>query len=779
NLGDDFIEGGAGSDFITGGGGADTIVFGSDILDDGAADIDTVIGFQFIDAFDFSAYFAAGGTLTFERIATNLLSLDLSGEDQVNVTGSAFGLNAAEVQLAELLVSDDVGLLELDFAAVEVPDTIDFGDTGSATLEISNPSGFNFEGELDLSLFISTDDDIDSESDEFNDALLASLGGEFAIEAGESITVEIDYASNSGVIAPGSYHLLAEIEGGDFASEAVAAADTNVVQAFHALALNAIQEFGETDNDLTGIGIEPTVGSRGLAIVQTSVFNAVNAFAGEFESYLGLDPGTPAAGASEAAAAAGASVAALASVLPGTEDLSGAIVAQLSNSFDLSTGETASLLAASGLGDILDAPGGAEIGAFYEPFLAIDGSDIEAPGAAPAGIDADLFEGFVFGINAATQVLDARSGDGFTGFFDGLDDPATYVPPGAFEEYVWIGEPALFPDGTSVFGPDVPFALSPGWGSLLSFTGSDILDFYEAAGIDENGDGLFLEGRPFPSVVDPTLDLSEFEAYIEGLEGDGGPDPLGGAAAVFLGGEDQEDFGVREYGALQSTDVTTVLRDTDQTEVAIFWAYDRADTFRPYGQLHQIAQEATYRDGDDSLVGDARTLALTAISLGEAAIAAWFAKYDEVQSRPDDVIAGDGQGPAIAGFDGSLETLEDPDFEPLLPSPPFPDFLSGHSTFAGAFGGTLDVLFPDATDIDVVSQELVGNGVFTTSDDSLFSAADFGQVRNFDSYLEIGFEDAISRVYGGVHVQEATDDAVLTGVEIGAFVAETFLQPVA
>ena len=790
--GDDtfFVEGSGNS--LLGGAGDDTFfILGDDNVVSGGAGDDT-----------FS--FGAPGDV----VSGNTVSDFVAGEDLLAVPGSTFadlefvdsdilldgvtiatlaGVDATTLAPADFGETDDASVLAVDFADITLPETIAFGDTGSATIALTNTSDLTFVGDVDLSLLISTDDDIDSESDEINDAVLAAFADGLELAPGASTEIALDYESNSGVIAPGSYHLLAEVEGGELASELVSSTGSNAVQVWHALALNAIQEFGETDNDPTGIGIEPTVGSRALAIVQTSVFNAVNAFEGEFESYLDLDPGTPVAGASDSAAAVGASVAALGSVLPGTEDLSSQIIAQLELGFGLSTAEVEELLIAAGVGDILDAPEGAEIASFYDPFLGFTGEDIEAPAAAPASVDPAIFDGFIFGINAAVQVIEARSTDGFTGFFEGLDDPATYVPPGAFEEYIWIGEPALLPDETSVFvdeaGESVPFALSPGWGSLESFTGSDILDFYTAAGIDENGDGLFLEGRPFPSVVDPTLDLAEFEAYIEGLEGDGGPDPLGGAAAVFLGGEDQEDFGVREYGALFDTEITEIARGIDETEIAIFWAYDRADTFRPYGQLHQIAEEATYTDGDDSLIGDARTLALTAISLGEAAIAAWFAKYDEVQSRPDDVIAGDGQGPAIAGFDGSLETLEDPDFEPLLPSPPFPDFLSGHSTFAGAFGGTLNALFPEVTDIEVVSQELVDNGVFTTSDDEafneLFPVGTFGQVRTFDSYLEVGFEDAISRVYGGVHVQEATDDAVLTGIEIGEFVAETFLQPVA
>ena len=776
------LEGG--DNIVSGGEGADSFVLGSP----GDAVSNTIV--DFVSGEDIltvpGAEFADLEFVDSDIILDGVTIATLAGVAATGLTAADFGEDDAPAPD----VIDDVGVLAVDFDSVTLPETIAFGDTGSATIAVTNTADVTFAGDVDLELFISTDDDIDSESDEFNDAVLAAFADGLELAPGESTLIPLDYENNSGVVAPGNYHLLAEVEGGDadagFASQVVSAPGSNPVQIWHAFALNAIQEFGETDNDPTGIGIEPTVGSRGLAIVQTSVFNAVNAFEGEFESYLDLDPGTPVEGAAQGAAAVGASVAALASVLPGTEDLASQIVAQLQVGFGISEAEAGELLVAAGVGDILDAPEGATIGSFYDPFLGFAGEDIEAPTAAPASVDQAAFDGFTFGVNAAVQVLEARSGDGFEGFFVGIDDPATYVPPGTFEEYVWIGEPALLPDGTSVFPDDTPFALSPGWGTLDTFTGESILTFYEAAGINEGAgladdDGLFLDGRPFANSVDPLVDDFEFDRYVEGLEGDGGPNVLGGAAATFFGEPDQPDFGVREYGALFDTEITTIARTDNETEIAIFWAYDRADTFRPYGQLHQIAEEATYNDGTDDIVDDARTLALTAISLGEAAIAAWFAKYDEVQSRPDDVIAGDGQGEPIAGLDGSDETLVDPDFEPLLPSPPFPDFLSGHSTFAGAFGGTLEALFPD-TPVDVVSQELVGNGVFTTSDDEafneLFPAETFGQVRSFDSYLEVGFEDAISRVYGGVHVQEATDDAVLTGIEIGNFVAENFLQEV-
>lgn len=678
---------------------------------------------------------------------------------------------------------NDVSALELEFAEINVPETIANGAPGSATLTVTNTGTSTFDGPVDLSLLISSDDDQDSISDERNDGILADFVENLTLNAGESVDIAIDYNNLSGVVAPGSYHLLAQIEGNELVSAPVAATGTTPVQAWHAVALNAIQEFGEPETDPTQIGIEPTIGSRALGIVQTSVFNAVNAFDGGFEFYLGLNPGTPVDGASDAAAVAGAAVTGTAGVLPGTSELASALIAELTVQFDITTGEAEGLLDAAGLDAILAGPTPGEFVENYnQEYITFD--NIEAPdAAAPAGISQADYDGFLLGVNAAQQVLEARSTDGYGGFFGTFDDPGTYEPTdgGVFEAYIWTPEVKLTLDGEPIFvdaeGNDVPFARSPGWGQLTTFSGEDIQTFIGNASnpgtglpIDENGDGSLLDGRPFANGVDPEVDAVQIERYIEGLEGEGGTDIFGNNA--------EADFGVREYGAVADTDTTTVLRTLEQTDTAIFWAYDRTDTFRPFGQLHQIAQSATYDDGDDSLIADARTLALTGIALADAAITAWFGKYSETQPRPDDVISGDNQGTPIAEIDGFDETLVDTEWQPLLLSPPFPDFLSGHSTFAGTFGGLFDALFPEATDIEVVSQEIVGNGIFTTSDDELFEVEDFSQAIVYDNYIQVGLADAISRVYGGVHVQEATEDAVNIGMEIGTFVADNLLPAV-
>ena len=760
NAGNDFLEGDAGDDVLIGAAGDDTLYGGSgDNTLSGGSGADTfIVG---ADGFTTINFFNPGEgdqiLLTDGFFPSDLEIEDVDGGTLVSVDGEPIGFLPGFDADTVIEDADDIfttpaaDTLEVDFDAITLPESIDFGDTGSVTLSITNISEDSFSGPVALDLWISTDDDQDSESDVRNDGLLAETTVEVDLAAGGSTTVTLDYENLSSVVAPGAFHLLAGIDGGEVTSELVSATGSDSVLTWHATALNAIQDFGEVDTDTTGIGIEPTVGSRALAIVQTSVFNAANAFDGGFESYLGLDPGVPADGASIDAAVAGAAITAIASTLPGTEDLTTAIVAQLEDSLDITWDEAGELLIAAGLGDIFDAPtltSGAPA-SFFDPFL-IEG--IDEPGD-PGDLPDAIVDGFSLGVNAAVQVLEARAGDGFTGFFDGIDDPGTFDPPTdepAFLEYVWQGVP-LFDSATgeSVFGLDedgnpIPFALSPGWGELVSFSGEDIGGFFGPT-IDINGDGEFLDNDPFGDPFEQSLFVAEINE-------------------------------VQELGGLESTGITEITRNQDQTDIAVFWAYDRADTFRPYGQLHQITEEAAFREGE-GLLDNARTLALTSIALADASIAAWFEKFDEVQPRPSDVISGDGFIPlsSIDGLDGSIT---DPDWVPLLPDPPFPDYLSGHSTFAGAFSGVLSTLFPDVTDIEVVSQEIVpGNGIFTTSDDELFDVDDFGPVRTFESYGAVGTEDALSRLFGGVHVLEATQDAVNIGNEIGGFVADNLLAP--
>ena len=78
---------------------------------------------------------------------------------------------------------------------------------------------------------------------------------------------------------------------------------------------------------------------------------------------------------------------------------------------------------------------------------------------------------------------------------------------------------------------------------------------------------------------------------------------------------------VRVIGGKENTAATTVTRTPDQTEIAVFWAYDRPDSFRPYGQLNQIAQEVAMRE-EKTLPENARLFGELNAALADGAIVA-------------------------------------------------------------------------------------------------------------------------------------------------------------
>jgi hypothetical protein len=209
---------------------------------------------------------------------------------------------------------------------------------------------------------------------------------------------------------------------------------------------------------------------------------------------------------------------------------------------------------------------------------------------------------------------------------------------------------------------------------------------------------------------------------------------------------------VRLKGGLENTDVTTITRTADQTEIAQFWANDRDDTFRPPGQWNEIAQEVALEQGN-TLVENARLFALLNIAEADAGIVAWDAKYTYDQLRPISAIQN-------ANNDGNSVTVGDPQWEPLLPTPPFPDYISGHATFGGAAAQILTRFFGDDVEFSIPSQELPGVS------------------RSFGSFTQAANENANSRLFGGVHVPLANADGVAIGAEVGNFVFDNTLMPV-
>jgi len=131
------------------------------------------------------------------------------------------------------------------------------------------------------------------------------------------------------------------------------------------------------------------------------------------------------------------------------------------------------------------------------------------------------------------------------------------------------------------------------------------------------------------------------------------------------------------------------------------------------------------------------TYALTSIALADAFISCWDEKYRSNLVRPESVI----------------NEHVDSKWMPLLQTPPFPEYTSGHSVISSAAALALTSIYGDE---------------FAFDDDVELP---YGlPVRSFTSFIQASEEAAISRLYGGIHYRPAIDNGVVQGRRLGKFV---------
>ncbi len=201
----------------------------------------------------------------------------------------------------------------------------------------------------------------------------------------------------------------------------------------------------------------------------------------------------------------------------------------------------------------------------------------------------------------------------------------------------------------------------------------------------------------------------------------------------------------KAYGSIGS-----VTRTAEQTDIARFWA-DGGGTVTPPGHWNVIAQDISAQEGL-KLAENARLFALLNIATADAAICSWDAKYAYDFWRPITAIRN-------ADLDGNAATEADPTWTPLLVTPPFPEYTSGHSTFSGAAATVLADYF--GTD------EIA----FTTTSEDLP-----GVSRSFPSFSSAADEAGLSRIYGGIHFMSANFQGLHSGGNIGQHVMDNFLK---
>ena len=191
---------------------------------------------------------------------------------------------------------------------------------------------------------------------------------------------------------------------------------------------------------------------------------------------------------------------------------------------------------------------------------------------------------------------------------------------------------------------------------------------------------------------------------------------------------------VKAFGSARST-----TRSADQTEIAKFWAQDTVIAF------NAIARDLSRRH-NLSLKDNARLFALLNIAIADARIVAWDTKYRFGFWRPVTAIR-------LAADDGNRETRTDPSWEPLIATPPHPDYVSGHSITGAAGAAVLREAFGDRVEFRVGSDTLPGT------------------TRTFWSLTKAAEENGMSRIYGGIHFPFANRAGLTAGDQVGDFVS--------
>jgi hypothetical protein len=213
---------------------------------------------------------------------------------------------------------------------------------------------------------------------------------------------------------------------------------------------------------------------------------------------------------------------------------------------------------------------------------------------------------------------------------------------------------------------------------------------------------------------------------------------------------------VKELGALNSA-----TRTADQTEIGIFWGYDRSGLGTPPA-LYCQAVETLADQQHNSLVQNARLFALVNMAQADAGIAAWETKFEYDLWRPITAIRRGHE-------DGNDATAGDPNWEPLgapgsatIPNftPPFPAYVSGHATFGAATFKVLANFYGS----DNVS--------FTLRSDELD-----GVSRSYTSFSQASAENARSRIYLGIHWNFDDSFGQAMGRDIANYTTSHELRP--
>ncbi|WP_187431655.1 hypothetical protein ROLI_037920 [Roseobacter fucihabitans] len=386
-------------------------------------------------------------------------------------------------------------------------------------------------------------------------------------------------------------------------------------------------------------------------------------------------------------------------------------------------------------------------------------------GYDPADASTNANTGAGLGTLAAQNVFAARKNDGSNAENDFADttgytpvntaEPGSAGAPGGenFNPNLW--QPLRVPTGTVTDANGIPIidnddpasyvdqiALTPHWGGVDSFALASNDQF-----------------RP-----DAPPQLGDFSAYVDGT-----------------GKVTTNDQAYRDQ--IANVIALSANLTNEQKVVAELWA-DGPRTESPPGHWNQIAQDIALREGH-GIDEDAKMFFALNAAVFDAGIATWEAKYVFDYVRPQSAIRDLFYGETIEAWGGvnqGTQQILAQDWQPYqnvtFVTPPFPEYVSGHSTFSMAAAKTIasfvgsDTYYDGTTlsnyDLDAVAGiDLLGR--FETNK---LAFEGFGSglpvVLQWDTLTEAAEEAGISRLFGGIHIQDGNLNGLQVGKEVAA-----------
>jgi hypothetical protein len=131
--------------------------------------------------------------------------------------------------------------------------------------------------------------------------------------------------------------------------------------------------------------------------------------------------------------------------------------------------------------------------------------------------------------------------------------------------------------------------------------------------------------------------------------------------------------------------------------------------------------------------------AKVSIAIADAFISCWDEKYRSNLIRPETII----------------NKVLDENWYPVLQTPPFPEYTSGHSVVSGA--------------ASVILTDFFGDNIAFEDDTEL--PYDL-PIRTYRSFIHAAEEAAISRLYGGIHYRKAVDEGLKQGRNLGNYISQ-------